>query len=91
MIGSDRNGTSQEVTHMEYRLDPQVLDLAKSVTGCSGDEELGQKYLGKSGTTVRNYRQGKTNPSIAVLMALRRLTGRPLDQMFLHVATAAAA
>ncbi|WP_066584577.1 transcriptional regulator [Corynebacterium provencense] len=76
---------------MDYRLDPQVLDLAKSVTGCHGDEELGQKHLGKTGSTVRNYRSGKTNPPIGVLMVLRKLTGRPLDQMFLPVATPAAA
>lgn len=76
---------------MDYRLDPQVLDLAKEVTGVAGDEELGQKHLSKTGSTVRNYRTGKTTPPIGVLMILRNLTGRPLDQMFLPVATPAAA
>lgn len=68
---------------MDYRLDPEVLDVAIAKTGCAGDEELGQVYLRKSGGTVRNYRKGATNPSVEVLMTLRKLTGCPLDEMFL--------
>ena len=50
---------SQEVW-MNYRLDPAVLDRAKQVTSATSDEQLGQQFLTKTGSTVRNYRIGKT-------------------------------
>lgn len=52
-------------------------------TGSNTLDELGWKFLGKTGTTVRNYHNGKSTPSVATLMVLKRITGRPLDDMIL--------
>ncbi|MCG7267907.1 hypothetical protein [Corynebacterium sp. ACRQJ] len=65
------------------RIDPRVLEDAMSKTGSNSLDELGWKFLGKTGTTIRNYHSGKSTPSIATLMILKRITGRPLDDMIL--------
>ena len=67
---------------MEIALDPTVLDLAKEKTGCTSDDQLGQKFLDKSGTAVRNWRKGKSVPDIKVCMILPRITHRPIEDMF---------
>lgn len=71
---------------MFYRLDPAVLDRAKQVTSATSDEQLGQQFLTKTGSTVRNYRTGKTAPDVVTLMRLREITGIPLDQMLQQTA-----
>ncbi|WP_156802513.1 hypothetical protein [Corynebacterium lubricantis] len=58
-----------------------MLDKAKQLTGCTSDEQLGQRHLNKSGSTLRNWRSGKTAPDIASLMMLRRLSGISIEEM----------
>lgn len=65
------------------RIDPKVLEEAMDKTGSNSLDELGWKFLGKTGTTIRNYHNGKSTPSVATLMILKRITGRPLDDMIL--------
>lgn len=72
------------------RIDPKILEEAMDRTGSSSLDELGWKFLGKSGTTVRNYRSGKSTPSVATLMVLKRITGRAIDDMILTESTIAA-
>lgn len=76
---------------MEFALDPSVLDLAMEKTGCTSDEQLGQKFLGKSGATVRNWRKGKSTPDITVCMILRKITHLPIEEMFASPSKLAAA
>lgn len=71
-------------------LDPRVIDEALVATECRSLDELGWKFLGKSGNTVRNYQQGKTVPPVTVLMVLKRITHRPLDEMIIEQDTIAA-
>lgn len=66
------------------RINPQVINEAMERTECSSFDELGWKFLGKSGTTVRNYYSGKSTPSVRTLMVLKRITGRALDDMILE-------
>ncbi len=66
------------------RLDPTIIDIAMECTECASLDEFGWNYLNKSGTTARNYRDGKTIPTIPTLMILKRLTGYPLDQMIIQ-------
>lgn len=72
------------------RIDPKILEEAMSKTGSNTLDELGWKFLGKTGTTVRNYHSGKSTPSVATLMVLKRITGRNLDDMILTESTIAA-
>lgn len=72
------------------RLNPAVLDKAIELTGSRSDDQLGQAFLNLTGTTIRNYRAGKSAPSIVTLMRLKQLTGIPLDRMVMEVAEAAA-
>ncbi|MGV0351641.1 hypothetical protein ACUY2G_12150 [Corynebacterium guaraldiae] len=72
------------------RLNPAVLDKAIELTGSRSDDQLGQAFLNLTGATIRNYRAGKSAPSIATLMRLKQLTGIPLDRMVMEVAEAAA-
>lgn len=67
---------------MGIRLDPTVLDDARSQLGIPSDEKLAAR-LGLTGVTVRNLRHGKTSPSVATLVKLRSLTGRPLDGLII--------
>lgn len=71
------------------RIDPTVLDDARRICGLTSDEQLGAQ-IGRTGATVRNLRKGATSPSIAVLMELKRITGRPLDNLVLEISESAA-
>lgn len=71
------------------RLNPKVLDRAIELTGSRSDDQLGQAFLNLTGMTLRNYRSGKSTPSIATLMRLKKITGMPLDQMVTDATTAA--
>ncbi|CAB0543008.1 hypothetical protein CIP107527_00694 [Corynebacterium diphtheriae] len=66
------------------RLNPIVLDKAKELTGARSDDQLGQAFLNLTGTTIRAYRSGKSNPNIITIMRLKQLTGIPLDQMVIE-------
>lgn len=68
---------------MEYRLDPSVLDTARKSEGLTSDEQLGAA-VGKTSSTIRNYRIGKTVPNIETLMRLKEITHRPLDTMIIR-------
>lgn len=63
------------------RLKPEVLDKARELTGSRSDEQLGATFLYLTGATIRNYRDGKTTPTIVTLARLREITGIPLDNM----------
>lgn len=76
---------------MEYRLDPTVLDHAKTASGARSDEQLGQTFLYKTGATVRKWRRGDTAPDIVSLMRLKQITGRPVDTMMIHESAESAA
>lgn len=69
---------------MNYRLRPAVLDIARDKTGSESDEQLGQNHLRKTGSTIRNWRTGKTTPDVVGLMRLRKITGIPLEEMLLE-------
>lgn len=73
------------------RLDPQVLDKARELTGSRSDDQLGQAFLNLTGVTVRNYRAGKSLPTVVTLARLRELTGIPLDRMVISEADTHAA
>lgn len=64
-----------------FQLNPDVLDKAISITGARSDDQLGQAFLNLTGATIRNYRAGKSAPTIATLMRLKQITGIPLDSM----------
>lgn len=68
---------------MQYLLDPSVLDDARKCEGLTSDEQLGA-VVGKTGHTIRNYRKGKTPPTLETLMRLKELTHRPLDTMIVR-------
>lgn len=72
------------------RINPQVIEDAMERTGSSSLDELGWKFLGKTGNTVRNYYHGKSTPSVRTLMVLKRITGRSLDDMILENESVAA-
>lgn len=66
------------------QLNPDVLDRAKKITGSRSDEQLGQAFLNRTGSTIRNYRAGKSVPDIVTLLKLKEITGTALDQMFFN-------
>ena len=70
---------------MSIRLDPSALDDARSLHGFTSDERLAAA-IDMSGTAIRNLRHGRTSPSVATLVRLRRLTGRPLDGLVVETA-----
>ena len=72
------------------RLDPAVVTEAMENTECYSIDEFSWKYLNKSGTTLRNYRDGKTVPPVTVLMVLKKITHRPLDNMIIEDSALAA-
>lgn len=72
------------------RLNPEVLDKAVELTGSRSDDQLGQAFLNLTGATIRNYRAGKSAPSIVTLMRLKQITGIPLDRMVTETVEAAA-
>lgn len=57
------------------KLDPIVLDKAKEITGARSDNHLGVTFLNRTGTTVKNWRSGKTLPDVLTLYELHALTG----------------
>lgn len=67
---------------MNPKLDPSVLDAARTQIGINSDEKLGAK-LGVSGATVRNWRKGITVPTANHLVKLQFLTSRPYGTMLL--------
>ena len=75
---------------MSIRLDPSALDGARALHGFTSDERLAAA-IDMSGTAIRNLRHGRTSPSVATLVRLRRLTGRPLDGLVIETADAPAA
>lgn len=70
---------------MSIRLDPSALDDARTLHGFTSDERLAAA-IDMSGTAIRNLRHGRTSPSVATLVRLRRLTGRPLDGLVIEAA-----
>lgn len=68
---------------MSIRLDPSALDDARALHGFTSDERLAGA-IEMSGTAIRNLRHGRTSPSVATLVRLRRLTGRPLDGLIIE-------
>ena len=66
------------------RLNPKILDRAIELTGARSDDQLGQAFLNLTGTTIRNYRLGKSMPTVVTLARLKQLTGMPLDQMVIE-------
>ena len=70
---------------MSIRLDPSALDDARTLHGFTSDERLAAA-IDMSGTAIRNLRHGRTSPSVATLVRLRRLTGRPLDGLVVETA-----
>ena len=75
---------------MSIRLDPSALDDARTLHGLTSDERLAAA-IDMSGTAIRNLRHGRTSPSVATLVRLRRLTGRPLDGLVIETAEKPAA
>ena len=75
---------------MSIRLDPSALDDARNLHGFTSDERLAAA-IDMSGTAIRNLRHGRTSPSVATLVRLRRLTGRPLDGLVIETAEKPAA
>lgn len=67
---------------MSARLDPSVLDQARDKLGLTSDEKLAAK-VGRTGHTVRCWRNGKTVPKVSDLVKLQFLTGRPYGTMLL--------
>lgn len=65
-----------------YRLDPKVLDKARDLNGFTSDEKLAAE-LEVSGTTVRNWRHGRSMPSIDRMMQLQKMTNLSLDQFLI--------
>ena len=65
----------------KIRLNSKVLDRAKELTGSRSDDQLGLAFLNLTGATIRNYRAGRSAPSVVTLMRLKEITGMPLDQM----------
>lgn len=72
------------------RINPHVLDKAVELTGSRSDDQLGQAFLDLTGTTIRNYRAGRSLPTIVTMMRLKQITGIPLDQMVTETAETAA-
>lgn len=72
-----------------FRLNPEVLDKARKLTGVRSDDQLGQAFLNLTGATVRSYRAGKSAPSIVTLMRLKEITGTSLDNMVIQTELAA--
>lgn len=78
-----------EHTMMANRLNPHVLDDAKTRWGLS-DARLAAK-LGISPDTLRKTRNGDREPSLTEMLVLRKLTGWPLDGLVIENAASAAA
>lgn len=66
-----------------FHLNPSVLDQARTLHGFTSDEKLAAA-IDMSGTAIRNLRHGRTSPSIATLMKLRKLTGIPVEALIVE-------
>lgn len=66
-----------------YRLNPEALDQARQIHGFTSDEKLAAE-LETTGTTVRNWRHGRTSPSIGALMRLYKLTQLPMEDLVIE-------
>lgn len=63
------------------QINPQALDKAREITGATSDEQLGQLFLDRTGSTVRNWRAGKSSPDLETVAKIQRLTGWSFDQI----------
>ena len=75
---------------MSVRLDPSVIDQLRDSHKLGSFEKVGAK-LGRTAHTVRNWYEGKTNPSAPDLVKLQFLTGRPYGTMLIIADTTSAA
>ena len=62
-------------------INPEALDKAKEITGARSDEQLGQMFLDRTGSTIRNWRAGKTSPDLETVAKIQRLTGWSFDRI----------
>lgn len=69
------------------QINPQALDKAREITGATSDEQLGQLFLDRTGSTVRNWRAGKSSPDLETVAKIQRLTGWSFDQILTHTNT----
>lgn len=67
-------------------INPLALDRAKEVTGARSDEQLGQMFLNRSGSSVRNWRAGRTSPDLETIAKLQQLTGWSFDKILIPTA-----
>lgn len=74
-----------------FRLNPEVIDKAVEMTGSRSDDQLGLAFLNLTGSTIRNYRAGKSMPNVVTMMRLKEITGMPLDRMVVKAPAAIAA
>lgn len=75
---------------MEVRLNPRVLDDARTRHGFASDERLAEE-MKMSGHAIRELRKGNRAPSTQTLVRLTRLTAWPIDGMLLITDAAPAA
>ena len=66
-----------------FRLNPSALDEARNIHGFTSDERLATA-MEMSGTAIRNLRHGRTSPSVATLMKLRKFTGIPMEALIVE-------
>ena len=66
------------------QINPQALDKAREITGATSDEQLGQLFLDRTGSTVRNWRAGKSSPDLETVAKIQRLTGWSFDEILTH-------
>lgn len=69
------------------QINPQALDKAREITGATSDEQLGQLFLDRTGSTIRNWRAGKSSPDLETVAKIQRLTGWSFDQILTHTNT----
>lgn len=65
------------------QINPKALDKAKEITGARSDEQLGQMFLDRTGSTVRNWRTRKTSPDLETVAKIQRLTGWSFDRILI--------
>lgn len=66
-----------------FRLNPSALDQARKLHSFTSDEKLAAA-MDMTGTSIRNLRHGRTSPSVATLMKLRKLTGIPMEALIVE-------
>lgn len=65
------------------QINPLALDRAKEITGVRSDEQLGQLFLDRSGSSVRNWRAGRTAPDLETLAKLQQITAWSFDKILI--------